>query len=381
MAWWSLFPIFVVTAILIHPAFVLMAMLGSADLLFCGLFLLSLFFFLRAEKNPRIYLLAGFFVGLACLTRYNGVPLFLLFLGWTTWKRPRDLKNPWFWSGMILGGALFSIWLIRNQLTFGNLLHSEYTTELQQEAPNMFEQLMENAVYYLNPLHNVFPFFFVLGLWGIVMKGRQHLFLLLAMVAGAMVSAIWWVQAIRFMFPAFVIFLLFSVFGLYDVISRLLSFDTPHVVTRNSEVSRMRLLPPSPRLLWAGRMTTVGFVIFIGLSIQSFFFCAYTYGACNAFLDRMIGILPKNMGLTSEGMYAWSVASRYINENAEPEAVVIYDFPRDGHWMFRKDLIVADYKASCPWYAITQRPEENRNIVFKTDAEPATFVVKQECVR
>jgi 4-amino-4-deoxy-L-arabinose transferase-like glycosyltransferase len=59
--------------VLIHPAFLLMSMLGSADLTFTALLLLTLFLYLRAAENDLWYLFCGVSLGLLCLARYNGL--------------------------------------------------------------------------------------------------------------------------------------------------------------------------------------------------------------------------------------------------------------------------------------------------------------------
>jgi 4-amino-4-deoxy-L-arabinose transferase-like glycosyltransferase len=341
----------VVVAVLFHPAFVLMAMVGASDLLFCALFLFSLSCFLRAETDKRWYVLAGILAGLSVITRYNGLPLFPLFLGWVAWKRRNHLRSPYFWTGLVLGGAIFGGWLLRNQLAFGNALHTGYVDELASESPNPLLQLWKNFLYYLNPVHNVFPFFFVFAICGFVRYWKKYLFLTLAIVAGSMISAIWWVQGIRFMFPALVLLLFFAILCLRDVTHRTRS--TPWIILS---------------------------IITLGILVQSTFLCMYTYGQCNAFIDRTVHIFPANIGVSSEGVYAWSLARDYINANAEPEAVVLYEFPQESKGIFRDDLQVSTDRISCPWYKITQKVTERDNVVFTTDVEPKTSVVKQECV-
>lgn len=346
-------PMMVTAAILIHPAFVLMSMLGSADLLFAALFLTSLLFFLTAEDDRRWYIAAGIVAGLASLTRYNGLPLFALFFGWVCWKRRADLRSKWFWLGLGLGLGLATLWFVRNAITFGNPFYSNYTAELAQEAPNPIIMFLRNIVYYGNPIHNVFPFFFVFALYGLYRHARQQLFLVLAMLAGAMLSMIWWVQAIRFLFPAFVILLFFAVWGVGDVLSKAVS---------------------------GKRKAGIAFVIVCGVLVQSTSLCLYTYGECNAAFDRSVGILPKNMGLTPEGFYAWHLARNAINRIAEPGASVFYEFPEESLGIFRSDLRITSDSSVCSAYRITQRPAAGgEEILFQTDAWPVTSVVRGEC--
>jgi len=337
-------------AVLAHPGFVLMSMLGSADLLFTTLFLLALYFYVKAEDERRFYLLAGACAGLSCLTRYNGITLFPLFLGYALWKRPRHLRSAWLWGGIAVGPAIFSTWLLRNFLVFGNPLYSGYAGELQQEAPSLVEQFLSNVAYYGNPLHNLFPFFFVFALIGLWRHARTQPFLLLAMLAAWLLSSIWWVQAIRFFFPGYPLLLVFAILGLIDVLHW-----------------RSRSLLILPLLITAG------------IGVQSLSFCLYTYGDCNAWFDRRVGILPKNMGLTPEGFYAWHLARNFINDHAERGALVYYEMPEVSESVFRSDLHVVADRNLCPLYRITQRPEPDAEILYTTAAAPETAVTLQRC--
>ena len=337
-------------AVLLHPSFILMSMLGSADLLFATLFLFSLFFFLKAEDDERWYLAAGITAGLSCLTRYNGLPLFPLFLFWTWWARRKDLTNKWFGCGIGIGIGIASMWFFRNYLVFGNAFHSNYTAELAQEAPNPVVMFFRNILYYGNPIHNVFPFLFLFALIGLRRHAKHYPFIVLAMLAGFSLSMIWWVQAIRFMFPGFVLLLFFAVLGLIDVFLYL----------KKSSV-------------------LVTLLIVAGISLQSVSVCLYTYGECNAWFDNSFGFLPKNMGLTPEGFYAWHKARNYINEHGEQGATVYYEQPEEAEGVFRPDFRMKNDQAICPAYKITQRPAQEEEIVFETEEWPVTAVVRVGC--
>ncbi|TSC59209.1 MAG: hypothetical protein Greene041619_45 [Candidatus Peregrinibacteria bacterium Greene0416_19] len=339
-----------VLLVLLHPGFVLMSALGSADLLFTTLLLLSLAFYLEADKDERWYVLAGLAAGLACLTRYNGAPLFLLFLGYTYWKRRAHLRSHWFWSGIVLGSAVFSLWLVRNMVTFGNPLASGYRDELAQEAPSIIGQFLSNVLYYGNPVHNVFPFLFIFAAAGVILHARRQPFLFLAMLTAWVVSAVWWVQAIRFFFPGYPLLQAFAALALLDLWRR-----------------------------WKAIPWLMGLVAVVGMSVQAFSLCIYTYGACNAWFDRTVGLLPVNMGLTSEGFYAWGLARDYLNAHAPKGATVYYEFIEDTGGHFRSDFRMTSDQSDCEAYRITQRPEDSEEIVFRTEAAPVTYVVERVC--
>jgi 4-amino-4-deoxy-L-arabinose transferase-like glycosyltransferase len=332
-----------------------MTQLGSSDLLFTFLFLLSMYFFLLAEKDERFYPVMGIAMGLACLTRYNGLPLFPLFLFLTFWKRPEHRGSALFWSGMVIGGLLFSLWLARNAITFGNPLYTEYSGELAAKAANPLAQLLSNSLYYLNPVHNIFvllPF----ALWGLWKFGRTHSVLVFAMLAAWLLTAIWWVQAIRFAFPGYPILLIFSVLGALDLLKR---------------------FPRRAMLL--GGSAIVLFLLF-----QGFLLCIYTYGSCNAVFDRSVGWFPKNIGLSSEGFYTWGLARDYVDGHAlSGSYVAVESAPEADLWqrgVFRPDIRIAPAGVvQCPEYRISQQASGIGDVVFQTTDEPVTYVRLMSC--
>ncbi len=344
-------------ALLFHPAFVLMTTLGSADLLFGFLFLASVYAYLRAADDTRWYLAAFGCIGLSCLARYNGLPVLPLYLVWTVWKRPEHLREKWFLLGGVLGIALAVSWFVRNAIVFGSPFHSEYTVELGAEAPNPVHQVIKNFFYYLNPVHNLFPFVFPLAIWGLIQKSSKQSFLLACIGAIWVLTAIWWVQAMRFAFPAFPLLLGFAGAGFYDILRR---------------------FPKWTAALWI--IAALGFI-----AVHAPALCLYTYGACNAAFDRTVGLLPKNLGLSPEGFYSWNQARTWIDVHAETGATLITDDGANaGVWqtgVFRKDIrIVPAFDDHCPAYRITTTPVDNETSVFVTTDSPVTHVARRACV-
>lgn len=248
---------------------------------------------------------------------------------------------------MIGGNAIFATWLSRNKILFGSLLYSEYTGELSTQAPSLWDQIFSNVLYYGNPLHNVLPILLIFGLYGMRTQRREKLLLILAMVFLVSLAAIWWVQAMRFVFVAYPLLIAFGVHQL-------------------RQVARYSL-----------RVTCYGLLI---LS-HAFALCMYTSGQCNAWVDSAFGRVPASLGITSEGFYSWSQARDYINENAEEEAVV--DVGTEMHqkiWaegVFRDDLnLIVGAGDTCPVYQITTELDD---AVYTTDSAPQTGVVKKEC--
>ncbi|MBI3816626.1 glycosyltransferase family 39 protein [Candidatus Peregrinibacteria bacterium] len=343
-----------VLAAALHPTFILLSTVGSSDLFFAFLFFASAYAYLLAGERRGYYLLSGILLGLACLTRYNGLPLFVVFVAYTLWKRRADLRDPWFIAGMLGGAGIFALWLVRNTLVFGNPFFSEYTVELTANAPHHLRQILSNLVYYGNPVHNVFPFFFPFALYGLWRHAREQNFLLLIALAGFALAAIWWVQAIRFALPSFIVLLAFAVWGILDLLSH---------------------FPRSSFLLAVS--LSGAFLVVQGLSL-----CLYTYGACNAAFDRTFGLVPRNMGLSSEGFFAWDEARNFLNANAPAGAnVLVFDEFDAVAWregVFRPDLRVTTDRSLCPLFSISQRNDEG-SVLYQTPDAPVTYVMEKEC--
>ncbi|OIO55793.1 hypothetical protein AUJ46_00675 [Candidatus Peregrinibacteria bacterium CG1_02_54_53] len=342
-----------VVFVLLHHGFVLMMQLGSADLLFAALFLSSLAAFVSAEERPRMYIIAGLLLGLASLTRYNAVLLYLLYPAFVLWKRPRQLRSGWFWSGITVAIALFGLWFLRNALVFGNPFHTAYSIEYRVEVHSLWSLFIENLLYYVSPSHNVLPVLLILGFLGVIQYGRKQSFLLLSMVAGGALALVWWVKGIRFAFPAYPIFLGFAAAEL--------------------------------QYLWRhfhrGRILIV-LCIFLTTVLHAGALCIYSYGACNSWFDRTVGYIPANLHLSPEGLNGIALARDYINEHAPEGAAVLVQGPNYFTWkrsVFRPDLqVVPDLQERCPAYEIEQG-QTDLVPLFTTESEPKTMVLLREC--
>jgi len=338
-----------------HHAFVLMTQLGSADLLFTGLFLLSILAYLKADDDVRYYTIAFLVAGLACVTRYNGVPLFGLLLGHLVFFRRGDLRFVIVWVSAIAGGLIFALWLMRNWKVFGDPLYTEYSLELSQQSPGTVEQLFSNAMYYLNPLHNILPILLICAVWALWKHGKQQKFLIAAMLSAWVLTSFWWVQSMRFAFPAYPILMGFAVLGLMDIFRRFIRYP-----------------------MLSHWIIVVGTLV----GIHGGALCLYAYGECNALFDRSVGMIPKNLGLTSEGFYAWHVARMYILENVDPVNSV-YSEGEITTRIWQTDKVMGpDFRLSseeCGTYRITQNPFENDQVLYVSPSYPQTFVVLQSC--
>ncbi|PIR49995.1 hypothetical protein COU79_01820, partial [Candidatus Peregrinibacteria bacterium CG10_big_fil_rev_8_21_14_0_10_54_7] len=206
-----------VVLLTLHHGFILMTTLGSADLLFTMLLLFSALAYVCAEEKKRWYLAAFVLAGLASLTRYNGMPLFALFLGHVLLYRRSDLKAVPFIGGLGLGLGLLGLWFLRNFLLFGNPLYSEYTAELSEQSLGFFGQLLSNAIFYVHPLRNLLPILLLCAVYGLLKHSRKQGFLVAVMLTAWLLTSFWWVRGIRFAFPGYPILMGFAVLGLVDV--------------------------------------------------------------------------------------------------------------------------------------------------------------------
>jgi hypothetical protein len=177
----------------------------------------------------------------------------------------------------------------------------------------------------------------------------------LCMIAVWLLGFLWWVQAIRFLFPGFVLLLGFATIGI-------LTFWHRH--------PRLRLMLLSATVLMVG--------------FNASFFCLYTYGSCNAWFDRTVGVLPGNLGLSAEGFHTFDQAREYLNRNAEPGAIIEVSTAENvSAWqtgVFRSDIrVVAEDVGQCPAWRIDQVVRDGGKIVYQTTDAPVTYVTVREC--
>lgn len=340
-----------------HHGFVFMASAGSADLLFTALFLAALTAYLRAKNDERFYLLAGVLTGLACLTRYNGAPLFLLFLLHASLERRASLRSGWFWAGGLLGAALFSLWFLRNTLTLGGPFVSEYGGYLAGRQVDFTAQFFSNILYYANPAQNLLPVLAAFAVYGLICcRNSSTRFLLLSLGAAWLLTSVWPVQAMRFAFPGYPILFGFAAAGLLHLWQR---------------------FPRRRTAVFA----CIGFLL---AATHIGALCLYSLGSCNAWFDRTVGLVPANLGLSTEGLQSWHEAREFIDAHAEPGSLVLVDSPVHARvWkrgVFRDNLRVSDARGgACPVYRITGESAAGDDVLFSTPNSPVLHVARDAC--
>lgn len=343
----------------LHHGFVFMASVGSADLLFCALFLLALIAYIRAESDVRWYILAGLLAGLACLTRYNGAPLFALFFVHAFVARRPHFREKFFWLGGFLGVVLFSLWFIRNGITLGGPFVSEYGEYLEKRDVNYVSQLFSNLRYYGSPLQNILPILFLFALYGLVrFRGKHKNFLLLSLAAAWVLTSVWPVQGIRFAFPGYPILFGFAAWGILDICNHAGKWRMPFAIAVTAGIA----------ITHAGAL------------------CLYSLGECNAWYDREIALAPAYLGVSMEGFASWHEARMFINEHvAEGATVLVDNSVKERVWargVFRKDIsVTADEEQWCDAYRIVSWEEgQGEAAAFITFNEPRLAVMRQLCI-
>ncbi len=135
--------------------------------LFSSLFLL---FIVRAQKNPKYYLPAGFTIALCFLTRYPGLLIIFVGLAYVilTKNVNRTLKSPWLYIGLACAFLTVVPWLIYNYMNTGGylglfskfLLADKYWSRNLLELSFIPTPITEEILFYLeSTIYAVIPFF------------------------------------------------------------------------------------------------------------------------------------------------------------------------------------------------------------------------------
>lgn len=337
----------------IHHNFVFMIANGYADMLFTALFLLFLLAYARAAEDRRWYVVAGTAVGLASLTRYNGVPLFIAYAFYALIKRRSDIRSREFVIGLLIGCGLFSLWLLRNAITFGDPLATRYTGELN---PDYLEQLLVNIKFYFNPLHNILPVLLPFCAYGIFKTGKKNLFLLVGMASALALTSVWTTLSMRFAFPVFPLMLGFAVAGMYEA-----SSSVPETWRKTCGICLILVIAA----------THLGAV------------CLYSLGSCNAWFDRTFAFLPKDLHLSQEGQHAWEEARSYVRSIARSgETVYVYDPAHAAVYggAFGDGVGVTNDTKICPVYEIlSEKTDAMQTILFESSSHPKRYVTVRRC--
>lgn len=124
----KIFPLlFLSPYLILHSAF--RGLAESPLILFS---LLSVFFYLKAEKNKKYYYLSGFFFGLASLSRYSGITLGIAYLIMLLFDK-KKLSRAYLLS-IALGFFMFSLFFINNYINTGSLVYPAYVAMLTGET-------------------------------------------------------------------------------------------------------------------------------------------------------------------------------------------------------------------------------------------------------
>lgn len=262
--------------------------LGNADTFFAVLFLAALISYIKAQENPRLYLLSGLFVGLASLSRLPGLTLIPIIGLHALLTRRKDLCSACFWLQFLIALGLFSLWPIRNVLIFGSLRDGHVANEFNREG-DLLGYIWHNLLYYLNPVHSIM-LLAVPAAWGLIAYGRRHLLVSIAIPGSMILALIYHAVTVRFMVVTIPLLLFFAALGIQDAWQKW---------------PRWLVLP----------------FLAVAFFVQTSFVCFYSLPQCHAVIDRLdIPLLPKDFGWTQEGFESFQEAVDWIGRTASPNA-------------------------------------------------------------
>lgn len=145
-----LFPLMILSPLLIlYTTFT--ALSESALIAFS---LLSVLFFLKAKKESKYYYLSGLFLGLASLSRYEGIIIGLGFISYFLIKLKKPSKH--FLLSLLLAALVFSPLLIFNYINTGSPLPPDYVERFLGQS--------SEGPYSLHPLKGPLAFLYLFPL-------------------------------------------------------------------------------------------------------------------------------------------------------------------------------------------------------------------------
>lgn len=89
--------------------------------------ILSLYFLARAKNNPKFYIPLGIVLGAGILSKYTFLFLLPVFGILILWKRRKDFKQKWLWSGILIFVFIISPIIIYNIMMFKTRGHFDAT--------------------------------------------------------------------------------------------------------------------------------------------------------------------------------------------------------------------------------------------------------------
>ena len=333
---------------------------GNADLLYGAEFFLILLLYLKAAHHPRLYLIIGLLLGITMLTRYMGAALAPILFLHVLLTRRAHLRTPSFWIQWVLAAAVFSLWLLRNKLTFGTWILWHLRAQIGDVTVTpALSLLVRNITFYVNPLHSI-ALLALLFIIGIATRWRKHLLIAIAIPWSIAPALVYHTASSRYLVATIPLLLVFVVEGIR--------------VLRN-------YLPMW--IVWS--LVGIALVGQVGLT------CLYTLPQCHRMMNQLIPMLPRETGIAQEAMESFQLAVDWIDRFAVSGSSVIgsnivpQDIPvwQSSHRL-RSDLMLA-IEPSCTTvtYAMDQgHKRATGNVVYVTSTRPPVTVTRiepQEC--
>jgi|GEM_PF-915191 len=299
---------------------------GNADMLYGLEFFLCLLLYLRAIEKPSLFPWLGVLIGITLLTRYMGIALLPIVFLTTCIQKPRLLRSSYFWSLFIIALAIFSLWFLRNYLTFGHAFGAFHIISTVHSPTPMWETVIHNTIFYFHPAHSIgflFPWM-IAGLW---IYWRRAPLLTIALPLSLLLCYVYPPVTSRFLVATIPLMHIFTAMGVRFSLQKI----TPWVIIS---------------------------LFLLALFVQAGMTCLYSLPQCSAFARQHIAFIPDELGFSQEGAESMQQAFDWIENNA-PEKPII------------SSLILAD---DLP-FRRQHRP--TLNIVLVPSCEEATLAVVQ----
>ena len=343
-----------VLLLLLNHIFVYNSMMGGSDIVFSAFFIFCLFSFKLAQKNKLFYVLTGIFLGLACLVRYAGVALFLIFGIYVLLDNYKKLFKKEFILMNLTAIFIICLWLFRNFLVFGNPFHTKYLSVHKAliTAPSLGP--LNSFFFYINPIHSIMPILFLFMIYGIIKTFKKNKLFLISILVYVSLYICWGINPrARHLLPLFPILLFFAIEGFKQLLI---------------QYKKIKIL------------ITILFII--GVLMSAGMILIYSYGETNYIIDKFSNIIPKNLGLSSEQHYSIAQNIDYINRFNPKDSFIVLDELRKNLWykegVFRKDIILINNNqtniCSNNCYSIEKACKDD--YLFRTDSEPKHCVKK-----
>ena len=183
----------------------------------------SIYFFSEGFKKEIYFFPSLVFFALACLIRYDGFLLFIVFAIFALVKRKEigQLNLNWLFAGIATSIIIIGTWFFRNWKVFGSLLASSYSAEVQKVT--IWEMLKFLWIYH--EVGTLFCVFSLIGIYYIIKNKEEKLFPYLGwFIIYIILHLYWWTRVLRFYTEIIAIICIFAAYGVIEIMKQI-KFD------------------------------------------------------------------------------------------------------------------------------------------------------------